>query len=106
MNPIISKKSLTLINVKTNLIWIYMDQAEKELTDIIHLSKENDLYKQELKQKLNAMRRTADYFRETLNTAFKDNPAELERFGEESDKLEQLIKRELFTPLMNEIINH
>ena len=106
MKAIISNKAMTLINVKTNLIWIYMDQAEKELTDIIQLSKQNDLYKQEMKQKLNAMRRTADSFRDTLNAAFKNEPEELERFGEESDKLEALIKRELFAPVMEELKNN
>jgi predicted nucleic acid-binding Zn-ribbon protein len=82
-----------------------MDQAEKELTDIISLSKENDIYKQEIKHKLNTMRRHAEYFRNTLNAAFKNNPQGLEQFGEESDKLEEIIKRELFIPIMNEIIN-
>lgn len=87
----------------TYMIWIYMDQAEKCITNIESICRDKDIKRQVVKQKLTAMSKLATDFRNELNQAHKNNPDTLERFGEASDAIEIQQKTDLYYSLKKEL---
>ena len=99
----ISQESLNAISAKTLLIWVYMDQAEKELEDVIHYSQQNDLEKQMVKHKLGQMKKLTLDFRDVINREYKNTPEKIEQFGVASDNIEIMVKTDLYNALKKEL---
>lgn len=99
----LSEKKLHKLNQKTYLIWVYMDLAEKGVTDIDSICQQKDIKRQIIKQKLNKMQKTAETFREEINKTFETNPDKIEMFGEMCDDIEVQFKTDLYHSLKIEL---
>ncbi|HLP03831.1 MAG TPA: hypothetical protein VK152_00240 [Paludibacter sp.] len=100
---VITAKDIQEINYKTYMIWVYMDLAEKAITDIERLSTKNDINRQIIKQKINGMTKLSLEFREALNREIGKNPEVVELFGAVSDKLEVMFKTNAYVGLKEEL---
>lgn len=100
---ILKPQQLHEINRNTYMIWIYMDQAEKCVTNIKQISKTSDPKRQAVLQKLRQMEKLATAFRKELNAAHSHNPDRIVQFGEVSDNIETQIKTDLYYSLKKEL---
>ena len=100
---ILNKKQFHEVNQNTYMIWIYMDQAEKCVTNIKQISKTSDPKRQAVLQKLRQMEKLATAFRKELNAAHSHNPDRIVQFGEVSDNIETQIKTDLYYSLKKEL---
>jgi hypothetical protein len=99
----LTKEELHEVNRNTYMIWVYMDLAEKCVTNIAAICRDKDNKRTVIKQKLEAMQNNAQYFRNEINTAHKSDPDTLERFGEMADAIELNIKTDLYNALKAEL---
>jgi hypothetical protein len=99
----LTKENLHEVHRNTYMIWVYMDLAEKCVTNIDAICRDKDIKRQLVKQKLEAMQKNAVYFRNELNSVHKTDPNTLERFGEMADALEINIKIDLYNALKAEL---
>lgn len=99
---LVDQQTLTKIDFNSFLIWMYMDQADKALTDLVHITRENGLDKQMVKHRLTTMQKNVLEFREELYRKLH-NTHKAELFGEASDQAERMVKMNMYMGLKEEL---
>lgn len=96
-------EQLQEVNHNTYMIWVFMDLAEKCITNIDGICRDKDINRQLLKQKLDLMKKTVFVFRDKINEVHKDQPDKIIQFGEIADLIEIQTKTDIFYALKKEL---
>ena len=83
------------IEIKMTLIFSLADIQEGLITDIQSLGTEIDIYKFDMKKKINAIKKDTELFRREFNVAFHGNEESKLQFGDATDDLKELIFKTL-----------
>lgn len=84
-------KNLSLIGLKLKIIFILIDIIEGLIVDIQSLGQEIDIYKFNLKHKVEGTKKLLLDFRLFFNNILKDYPTKIIEFGFTADKLKDFI---------------
>lgn len=95
--------ALKSIHQQSMMIMIYIDLAEKEFAETLHLCKVFGQDKGQYGKWLYAIKKNLNFFHKNIQQQFGHIPVQLEQFGEMSDDREKHVKMLMYDKLKKDL---